>query len=163
MVRIALRIVKAANALAKGARLIAAAVRTIRLPSVKIRCRQDFNAAAVASRARMGEAAGLKRSAAYVRAAAVGSIKIAPGPSEPGSPPHSRAGQLKRAIRYSVDPHSLFAYIGPVASEVGGGSIAHEYGTDWMGRKYPRRSFMGPSLERCSPYIAAAFGASVRR
>ncbi len=152
-----IQIVKIMLNVAKRARILSAAARAIRLPRIQIRCRQKFDGALVAARVNMGAARSLTRAAAYLRGSVVQSIKTDDSPSAPGTPPHSR-GALKGAVLFAVDRRSLSAIIGPTASRMGEGvSAAHEFGLTFRGRKYPARPFVGPSLERCAPYLASMF------
>lgn len=82
-------------------------------------------------------------------------------PSQPGSPPTTRKGLMRRAIRYAVAPDKQSVAIGPVASLVGQAGMAHEFGGKYRGSKYPARPFMGPSLDEALPQIGPAFRGSV--
>lgn len=113
--------------------------------------------------------------AASIRSTAIESIKDEPGPSEPGTPPHThkgtgtvktgkRAGQkrrgiLQRAIAYSADKST--AVVGTMASFVGESGEAHEFGGDFKGDEYPERPFIGPALESNLPRFAESFGYSI--
>jgi hypothetical protein len=87
----------------------------------------------------------LGHAAASIRKTAQSEITTDPGPSEPGTPPHSRRGLLRRAIRYAADKDS--AVIGPVAGLVGESAEPEEFGGEYKGENYPARPFMGPALE----------------
>ena len=82
--------------------------------------------------------------AASIRKDAIASIEKAPHgqASEPGTPPHTRRGQLPRAIRYDATKDG--AIVGPVASLVGESGAAHEFGGTYKGQDYPERPFMEP-------------------
>lgn len=67
-------------------------------------------------------------------------------PSPPGSPPHTRRGQLRRAIVFAATNDS--AVIGPRYSVVGHAAEAHEFGGRINRNKYPERPTMGPALNR---------------
>ena len=81
--------------------------------------------------------------------------------SDPGQPPHSRRGQIKRAIVYSVEKDVGIAVIGPRESIVGESGEAHEFGGEYKGGDYPERPFMGPALEKNKDRIAAFWTAEV--
>lgn len=85
------------------------------------------------------------------------SIENAPGASQPGTPPHSRRGLLRNAIRYDVDKQNLTAVIGPVASKVGQAGSAMEHGGPYKGQEYPARPFMEPAIERNIATFAGSF------
>jgi hypothetical protein len=87
------------------------------------------------------------------------SIERSSTPSAPGSPPHTKRGQLKRAIRYDATKDG--AIIGPKASMVGTSGEAHEFGGSYRGESYPERSFMGPALSRELDKFAGEFSGSI--
>ncbi len=88
----------------------------------------------------------LSVSAFAIRKTAIASIEIAPGPSQPGKPPHSRRGQIQQATLYDVDRAAGVAVIGPEASIVGTSAEPEEFGGQYKKQHYPERSFMGPAL-----------------
>ncbi len=88
----------------------------------------------------------LSQAAFAIRKTGIASIEIAPGPSEPGKPPHSRRGQLQRATMYAVDRAAGVAVIGPEASIVGESAEPEEFGGKYKKQTYPKRPFMGPAL-----------------
>lgn len=108
-------------------------------------CNVSDETQAVVKAAEEGSYRSVGHAAASTRKEAVASIKTDPGPSEPGTPPHSRRGLLRRAIRFAADKES--AVIGPVASLVGEAAEPEEFGGDYRGGEYPERPFMGPALE----------------
>ena len=97
--------------------------------------------------------------AASIRKDAISTIEKSEKASAPGSPPHTRRGQLPRAIRYAVDKDG--AIIGPVASVVGESGAAHEFGGTYKGEDYPARPFMAPALERAEPRFAGDWQGSI--
>jgi phage gpG-like protein len=74
------------------------------------------------------------------------SIQRSTTPSAPGSPPHTKRGQLKRSIRYDATKDG--AVIGPLASMVGTSGEAHEFGGSFRGGSFPERPYMNPALLR---------------
>jgi hypothetical protein len=80
-------------------------------------------------------------------------------PSRPGTPPHTRAGQARRAIIYAADKTG--AYIGFRHSAVGTAMGAHEHGEKYKGANYPERPTMGPSLEENLTRFAASWQGSI--
>jgi phage gpG-like protein len=89
------------------------------------------------------------------------SIERSKEPSAPGTPPHTRRGQLKRAIRYDADKDG--AVIGPLASMVGEAGAAHEFGGESRGGTFPERAYMAPALERELDQFAGEFSGSITR
>lgn len=80
-------------------------------------------------------------------------------PSTPGTPPHTRFGQLKKAIVY--DSKRGEAVIGPRKSVVGLSAEAHEFGGMFKGEEYPERSFMGPALQQNLTEFGSSFQGSI--
>jgi hypothetical protein len=89
----------------------------------------------------------LGHAAASLRKTAVGLIETSDEPSGVGQPPHTRSGQLPRAIRFDVDQRQQEAVIGPRASIVGEAGAAHELGEVFHGQDFDERPFMLPALE----------------
>lgn len=114
---------------------------------------------------RVREAADRAARRAFAKAAfrimrdAQASVERSATPSSPGEPPHTRRGQLKRAIRYAATKDG--AVIGPLASMVGVSAEAHEFGGQLKGQSYPERPFMGPALERDLDNFAGDFAGSI--
>ena len=119
-----------------------------------------FPAAARAIAAALGR--GLVKAAARIRRTAIGEIETSPDPSEAGSPPHTRRGQLPRAILFDVDRAAAIAVIGPVASQVGASGKAHEFGGEFRGDAFEPRPFMGPALDANLEQIPAGLDGEVR-
>jgi hypothetical protein len=97
--------------------------------------------------------------AAAIRKDAVASIEVAPGPSPPGTPPHTRRRLLPRALRFDVDKQG--AVIGPRASVAGQVGHTHEMGGEYKGEDYPERPYMLPALERALPRFAGGWKGSI--
>jgi len=104
----------------------------------------------------------LGHAAAAIRLVARRSIKRRKRKSPEGQPPHTRRGQLKRAILYSVDKEKGQAVIGPDESIVGTAGAAHEHGGPYKGERYRKRPFMGPALEQIKPRLPKLWRGSVR-
>lgn len=98
--------------------------------------------------------------AAKVRLAAQSSIMTSEEPSPPGSPPHTREGQLRRAIVFDVGESD--AIVGPRASVVGHIGELMEFGGEFFGRDYEARPFMGPALEEAIDDFAGQWSGSLR-
>lgn len=87
------------------------------------------------------------------------SVERSAEPSAPGEPPHTRRGQLKRAIRYDATKDG--AVIGPLASMVGTSGEAHEFGGSYKGSTFPERPYMNPALLRELDHFAGEFSGSI--
>lgn len=87
--------------------------------------------------------------------------------SAPGTPPHSRRGQLKRGIKYTaVEGDKARFVVGPTDTSVGQTAALHEFGGAaqrgrYKGRRYPPRPFMRPALERELPRFAKTWANSI--
>jgi phage gpG-like protein len=97
-------------------------------------------------RIRAGAYKTLNHAAASIRLTARRSIRRSRKAAKPGKPPHTRAGQLKRSLYYSVDKQKSSVVIGPKYSVMGKSAAVHEFGKRHRGRKYPKREFMKPAL-----------------
>lgn len=119
----------------------------------------------------------LSRFGAYVRQSARSSIRKRKRISEPGQPPSSHTGLLKRFIFFAYDPEHQSVVIGPVrlGQKIGDAPPALEYGgrshVVTGSRKRRRvvrtvtiraRPFMGPALEKEKPKLPAMWRDSVR-
>lgn len=114
---------------------------------------------------RVREAADRAARRAFAKAAfrifrdAQASVERSAEPSAPGEPPHTRRGQLKRAIRYDATKDG--AVIGPRKSMVGISATAHEFGGSYERERFPARPFMGPALERDLDNFSGDFAGSI--
>lgn len=141
--------------------------------------RSTFDANKVKDAASRANFTNLTHAAAAIRLTARHSIKKAPKargrdekgrfksagrvqPSMPGTPPHTRKGQIKRAILYSVERKAGRALIGPSYEMMGASASAHEFGGRFRGQRYPRRAFMGPALQENLPRLPRFWAGSVR-
>ena len=102
----------------------------------------------------------LGHAAASLRRAAAALIRRIRGPSRPGDPPHTKQGQLRRALRFAVENPDT-AVIGPMASVMDEAAGPLEHGGIYMGAKYDARPFMGPTLAANEHRIIGPFGGSV--
>ena len=121
-----------------------------------------FDRRKVAKASRDGSIKSLGHGAAAIRLVARRSIRRREGPSAPGKPPHTRKGQIKRAILYKVENAEQRAVIGPEYSVIGPAAMAHEHGGKFRGEKYEPRPFMGPALVKVAPRLPKKWRGSVR-
>lgn len=73
-----------------------------------------LDAAGVSKKVAAAERRVLAKFGAFVRQRAKTSIRKRKKPSEPGSPPSSHAGDLRRLIFFAVDPAAESVVVGPV-------------------------------------------------
>ena len=115
----------------------------------------------------------LSKFGAFVRRTARSSIRKRKRISEPGSPPSSHSGLLKKFIFFGYDPAQRSVVIGPERlSQKGRGEAPHllEYGgtgtVERQGKgkraKVRARPFMGPAFEKEEPKLAAMWRDSIR-
>lgn len=106
-----------------------------------------FNRRAIKRRSDSASVNALFSAAAYVRTTARRSIRKAKKASRPGSPPHTRQGQLRRSILFAVNTSRLFAVVGPAASLISDIARYHEFGGQQVlraKRKDYRPGVVGP-------------------
>ena len=91
---------------------------------------------------------GLFRAAGAIRVQAARSIIQSASPSEPGRPPHTRKGLLRRSILFAIQEERglLSAIIGTSYDILGPAGRAHEFGGRFRKEVYPKRPFMEPAL-----------------
>ena len=116
----------------------------------------------VLKKAQQAHIKNLGHAGAALRLTARRSIRTRKKPSPPGTPPHSRRGQLKRSIAYALEPRNQRVVIGPDADVVGTSGKAHEFGGSYRSEKYPKRPFMGPALQKLRDRLTAFWANSVR-
>jgi len=126
--------------------------------SVKVQTRLDK--AKVKRAASTATITSLGHAGALIRKVARNSIRRGKKESPPGTPPHTRKGQLKRAILYAKDDGSVV--VGPSAEIVGESGKAHEFGGRYRSERFPKRPFMGPALEKARDRLPKLWRASVR-
>ena len=115
----------------------------------------------------------LSRFGAFVRRTARSSIRKRKRISDPGSPPSSHTGLLKKFIFFGYDTQKRSVVIGPERlSQKGRGEAPHlleHGGTGTAERRGKRkrmrirpRPFMGPAFEKEEPQLPAMWRDSVR-
>jgi hypothetical protein len=126
----------------------------------RVKTKDDF--AKVVKAARKANIETLGHAGGYIRKVARHSIKQSPKPSAPGTPPHTRRGQIKRAILYAVEKDRQSVVIGPSAEIVGESASAHEFGGRYKRERFPKRPFMGPALKETQPQLPSMWSGSVK-
>ena len=115
---------------------------------------------AVRAKAKAATFQNLGHAGAAIRLTARRSIKRSKKASAPGTPPHTRRGQLKNALAYAVEKDRVV--VGPEHGKLGEAGKAHEFGGRFRRQRYPKRRFMGPALEKVKDRLPKLWKDSVR-
>jgi len=124
--------------------------------------RTQFDSGKVLAKARKGSVESLGHAGGLIRKVARHSIRRSPVASSPGTPPHTRRGQLRRAILYAVEKDRQSVVIGPDYGLIGLAAAPHEFGGRYRRERYPKRPFMGPALENVEDRLPRFWAGSVR-
>jgi hypothetical protein len=103
----------------------------------------------------------LGHAAASIRLTARRLIKKSKSYAAAGEPVRTRDRRLPNAIVYDVSKNKQYAIVGPAYSLAGPVGGAHEHGGMFRRRRYDKRSFMAPSLDRNTLRFATSFGGSI--
>ena len=122
----------------------------------------EFDADGLVARAAKASVDVLRRMGAYIRRAAQSKVRQSRNPSQPGEPPHTRRGALKRGILFGVDRRTNSVVVGPSVRFVGTSLQAHEFGGGYKRERYPKRPLMGPSLRESAPHLAKMWENAVK-
>ena len=126
-----------------------------------MKCEVEFDEDGLVARIARASRDILRRAGAYVRRVAQRKVVTSPKASQPGSPPHSRRGLLKRAILFgSYGDKSVL--VGPGFNFVGPSMSAHEFGGKYRRERYPKRPLMGPALKESAPHVAKMWKDAVK-
>jgi len=146
-----------------------AAFLNMRLDTAKL---NFFDSAKIISATSRAERRVLSRFGAFVRQAARRSIRKRKRVSNPGDPPSSHKGQLRRFIFFFYDPARQSVVVGPILLGTKkrsvpllleeGGTVFRRIGGRRQTFKYSRRPFMGPALAKESPKLPGLWANSVR-
>ena len=126
-----------------------------------MRCEVEFDGDGLAARIVHAGRDILRRAGAYVRRVAQRKVVTSPKASQPGSPPHSRRGLLKRAVLFGPDGDGS-VLVGPGFNFVGPSMSAHEFGGKYRRERYPKRPLMGPALKESAPHVAKMWRDAVK-
>lgn len=129
---------------------------------IGVRARTHDNVRKVARRSRQANIKSLGHAGASIRMVARRSIRRRKSASAEGKPPHTRKGQLRSAIFYSVEQNRDQVVIGPDHGKVGRSASAHEFGGRYRRQRYPRRPFMGPAFEKTKDRLPRLWAGSVK-
>jgi len=130
------------------------------MAGIKVRTRSDIPK--VLRKIRRANIENLGHAGGAIRLAAKSSIKKSPEPSAPGTPPHTRRGQLPGSILYAVEKQKQRVVVGPDYMKVGRSATAHEFGGRYRKERFGKRQFMGPALEKVKPRLPRHWAGSVR-
>jgi hypothetical protein len=124
----------------------------------------SFDAHKMQKRADRGQYRSLGHWASSLRRKARESIEKAPGPSLPGTPPHTHRGRrLPRSILFARDPLHESYVVGASHPIMGIGAAAHEHGGRREGQTFLARPFMAPALEATIPRAPRRFAGLLKR
>ena len=122
----------------------------------------EFDADGLVARAAKASVGVLRRMGAYIRRVAQSKVRQSRNPSQPGEPPHTRRGALKRGILFGGDRRTGSVVVGPSIRFVGTSMQAHEFGGGYKRERYPKRPLMGPSLRESAPHLAKMWEDAVK-
>jgi hypothetical protein len=129
---------------------------------IQTRAKTRFDASKVVKAARTGSIKSLGHAGAAIRLAARHSIRKSPKASPAGTPPHTRKGRIRNAVKYAVIAAAQSVLIGPDVEVAGTSGKAHEFGGHYKRETYDRRPFMGPALEKIQNRLPAFWAGSVK-
>jgi hypothetical protein len=129
---------------------------------IQTRGKTRFDASKVVKSARAGSIKSLGHAGAAIRLGARHSIRKSPKASPAGTPPHTRKGRIRNAIKYAVVAAAQSVLIGPDVEVAGTSGKAHEFGGRYKREMYDRRSFMGPALEKTKDRLPPLWAGSIK-
>src|SRR5690606_25919908 len=129
---------------------------------VKAKAKTKFDGTKVTKAAKRGNITSLGHAGAAIRLTARRSIKKAKGPSAPGTPPHTRKGRVRNAIKYAVTAAKQSVVIGPDHAVAADSGSAHEFGGRYRQENYDKRPFMGPALQKVKDRLPRLWAGSVK-
>ena len=119
-----------------------------------MRAEVEFDREGLTARIAKASVEALRRVGAYVRRVARSKVHPSQKPSQPGNPPHSKTGALKRSILFGLERREATVVVGPSERFLGTSMAAHEFGGAYKRERYPKRPLMGPSLKESIPRLA---------
>lgn len=129
---------------------------------VHAKAQTKFDPRKLKAAAKRGNITSLGHAGAAIRLAARHSIKKAKGPSASGTPPHTRKGRVRNAIKYAVTAGKQSVVIGPDHAVAADSGSAHEFGGRYRQENYDKRPFMGPALQKVKDRLPPMWAGSVK-
>ena len=134
--------------------------KATKLIAVDVNVRQQLRLQRIAKAAQRARAANLPSVGYLISTIAKGKIQRSKQKSQPGEPPTTRRGLLRKAIRYAVAADRKSVVVGPAHSVVGTAGEPHEHGGRYKGETFPQRPTMGPALQEALPLIGPRYKVS---
>jgi hypothetical protein len=129
---------------------------------IATKVKTKLDASKVVKAARKGSIVSLGHAGAAIRLTARRSIRKSAKPSPAGTPPHTRKGRIRNAIKYAVIAAAQAVVIGPDVEVAGTSGKAHEFGGRYKRETYDRRAFMGPALEKTRDRLPPLWAGSIK-
>jgi len=129
---------------------------------MKAKCKTKWHGKKIETKMEDATYKSLGHAVRSIRIIARRSIRKRKKPSSAGSPPHTQTNQLKQAIVYFVDRRKFYAIVGPSKDLISLAGAAHEHGGLFRGRKYPKRGYMKPAMEKAIPRLPKQWAASFK-
>lgn len=129
---------------------------------VKAKAKTRFDGKKVVKAAQRANITSLGHAGAAIRLTARRSIRKSDASSTPGTPPHTRKGRIRNAIKYAVVAAAQSVVIGPDHEVAADSGAAHEFGGRFRQENYDRRPFMGPALEKTKDRLPRMWAGSVK-
>lgn len=102
---------------------------------IRLSVRTQFDARKLERKTQSATFRSLGHAGAAIRLTARRSIRRRKKPSQPGSPPHTQTGHMKRVFRYEIASNKTEVLIGPVNEFAGTIWNLHEFGGRAKGRR----------------------------
>lgn len=129
---------------------------------VGAKAKTKFDAKKISAAARRGNITSLGHAGAAIRLQARHSIRKSKKPSTKGTPPNTRKGRMRNAIKYALTSGKQSVVIGPDYDVAADSGSAHEFGGRFRKEKYDKRPFMGPALEKVKDRLPPMWAGSVK-
>lgn len=128
---------------------------------IKMKTRIQWKPRTVLRKAKDASKRAMFKGGAAVMRIARRTIRTSKKKAPAGQQPHTRRGQLRRAIVFDVESSGPSAMIGPRASFVGIAGAEHETGKQYRQTKLPQRPYMKPALTVVGPRMVGFWADSL--